>query len=349
MHGDLSRIRLVPPPADQSHSPCWLSILIPVYRVERYLRACVESVVTHCDAGVEVLLLDDASPDRSGEIALELARAHSGIVRTIRRQSNGGLSAARNALLAQARGDYVWHVDSDDSLLPGAVERLRKVVATHSPDLVLCGFRIMREHPRLRERWAGMRRLRSFDGRRNRVDSDRSRLVAGLMRMRRMHAWSKIARRDVWNRARFPEGRTLMQDVAAMPQLIAATRTYVHVDEPWVAYRQHDQSALASPDGIKILHVLQTLKELRSAVRNLRPLDPEAEVEVDYFILRTFGWIARQLQSLGRSTALEQECRHALEQLFPGGCQHVFRGRQTWHRLLPAGRLQRRLRSRQWV
>ncbi|TDK27205.1 glycosyltransferase family 2 protein [Luteimonas aestuarii] len=335
-------------PVQRTSRP-WLSILIPVYRVERYLHACVESVLAQCDRDVEVLLLDDGSPDRSGDIAVELALTHPQTVRTIRHATNGGLSAARNALVAEARGDYLWHLDSDDVLLPGAVARLREVVATHSPDLVMCDFRVLRNGPAWRQWLRRERHCSSFDGVSGRVECDRSQLVAGLMRMRRMHAWTKIARRKVWRRVHFPEGRSLMQDMAVMPGLVSATQTYIHVDEPWVGYRQHGESALASPSDAKIGHVLETLKDLRQGLDHLDALDQEAAFAMDYFALRTFAWIARKLPAGDGPSALDHACRSTFRELFPAGCASVLSGCRARRWYLRGARLHRSLQRRRWV
>lgn len=88
------------------------SIIIPVYMVENTLQRCVESAVEVCTEDDEILLVDDGSPDRSGEIAEELAGNYSGI-RVIHKK-NGGLSDARNAGLRAAKGEYVVFLDSDD-------------------------------------------------------------------------------------------------------------------------------------------------------------------------------------------------------------------------------------------
>lgn len=90
------------------------SIIIPVYMVESTLRRCVESAVAVCTEDDEILLVDDGSPDRSGEIADELAGNYSGI-RVIHKK-NGGLSDARNTGLLAAKGEYVLFLDSDDYL-----------------------------------------------------------------------------------------------------------------------------------------------------------------------------------------------------------------------------------------
>lgn len=102
------------------------SIIIPVYMVESTLRRCVESAVAVCTEDDEIILVDDGSPDRSGEIANELAGNYSGI-RVIHKK-NGGLSDARNTGLRAAKGEYILFLDSDDYLDPEEFAAFRKSV-----------------------------------------------------------------------------------------------------------------------------------------------------------------------------------------------------------------------------
>ena len=95
-----------------------LSVIIPVYKVEAYLRGCVESVLTQENVSeeLEILLVDDGSPDGCGGLCDELAASHPQI-RVIHKE-NGGLSDARNAGLAAAKGDWISFLDGDDALAP---------------------------------------------------------------------------------------------------------------------------------------------------------------------------------------------------------------------------------------
>lgn len=122
----------------------WLSVLIPVYNVEAYLAECVESVMAQAGEGVEVLLLDDGSPDGSWALMQALSGRWPGRLWLLQHERNGGLSAARNTLIDAAQGEYLWFLDSDDKLLPGAIDALRAIVRQHAPDLVLCDFRVWR-------------------------------------------------------------------------------------------------------------------------------------------------------------------------------------------------------------
>ena len=93
-----------------------ISVIIPVYNAEAYLEKCVESVLTF-PMEKEVILVDDGSKDRSGEICERLAIKDEGLGIRVIHQENKGVSAARNAGLDIATGDYVWFVDSDDTVL----------------------------------------------------------------------------------------------------------------------------------------------------------------------------------------------------------------------------------------
>src|SRR5690606_21510641 len=204
-------------PMVQSTPSPWLSVLVPVYGVERWIRQCMESVLSQADDGVEILVLDDASPDGSMAIVHELQQRHPGRIRVLEHPRNRGLSAARNSLMDAATGRYFWFLDSDDVLLPGAIERLRGVVAREAPDLVLCDFRVQREDSGLLHRLRGEMHRHSFAGR-TRAGSGRDALLAGLLEARQFHAWSKIATAGIWRAARFPEGR-YFEDIAVIAPL----------------------------------------------------------------------------------------------------------------------------------
>lgn len=108
-----------------------LSIIIPVYRVEKYIRQCIESIKNQNPDkhSTELILVNDGTPDKSMQFATEALSGISGV--NIINQSNQGLSAARNAGLKVANGDYVWFVDSDDTLLPNAIQDVLAAIEIH--------------------------------------------------------------------------------------------------------------------------------------------------------------------------------------------------------------------------
>ena len=99
-----------------------ISVIIPVYKTESYLERCIDSVLAQTWTNLQIIAVDDGSPDRSGAILDEYAKRDPRV--TVIHQKNKGVSAARNAGLAAASGDYIGFVDSDDALEPDMYEVL---------------------------------------------------------------------------------------------------------------------------------------------------------------------------------------------------------------------------------
>lgn len=325
----------MPQPADAP----WLSVLVPVYNVERYVRACLDSVLGQADAGVELLVLDDASPDAAMAVVADLQRAHPGRIRTLAHARNRGLSAARNSLAEAARGRYLWFLDSDDVLLPGAIAGLREVVEREAPDLVLCDFRLLREHGTPYGPLRGRARRPGFGGRAGDGGSDHDALLTGLLEGRQLHAWSKIAVREAWQAARFPEGR-YFEDMAVVAPLCARVARWRHVPRPWVGYRQRGDSIMARITPDKSRDLLASLRELHAGVlASPGGVSADTRRALEYFCMRTFAALARKVPR--DDDALARECVAEIARVFPGGLRAVlaeYRARGWWLRAWRAGR-----------
>ncbi|BCJ44035.1 hypothetical protein GCM10010168_68380 [Actinoplanes ianthinogenes] len=194
-----------------------LTVVVPVYAVEGFLAACLDSIraglTPEANASVEVIAVDDASPDRCGAMLDAYAAEHGGL-RVLHLSSNVGLGLARNAGLAEATGRYVWFVDSDDRLPPGSVHAVLERLRESAPDLLLVDH--LREHA---------------DGR---LEPDASSpLLAGPATVDRLlgvqhTAWNRITRRGLLTEhgLRFPAG--WYEDIPfSNPVLIAAERVEV--------------------------------------------------------------------------------------------------------------------------
>ena len=115
-----------------------ISVIVPVYKVEKYLNQCIESVLAQTYQNLEIILVDDGSPDRSGEICEEYAKKDTRI--RVLHKSNGGLSTARNTGLQIISGAYIAFLDSDDYLAPDMYETLYRELIENDADIAVCGF-----------------------------------------------------------------------------------------------------------------------------------------------------------------------------------------------------------------
>ena len=103
----------------------FISVIVPIYNVERYVKICIGSILEQTFQDFEIVIVDDATPDNSYKICRELYGDNEK-VRIVRHKENQGLGPARNTGIANARGKYVYFVDSDDILTPRALENRRR-------------------------------------------------------------------------------------------------------------------------------------------------------------------------------------------------------------------------------
>jgi hypothetical protein len=277
----------------------WLSFIVPAYNIEPYLGACLESLLTAADDGTELLVCDDASTDATAEVLLQLAERWPNRIKVHRNAINQGLSATRNRMIDVAQGSYLWFVDGDDLVLPGAVAQLRQVVEQHDPDIVLCDFSILRDRQRLKHRLRGEGHRKTFRGAAGALSRDRVALVRGLFEAGQLHAWSKIARRSLYGSdLRFPVGRTF-EDQALCPRLALRAMSHIHVAEPWIAYRQREGSITKDMTLKKLDDWTLALEgfpaELEAAQGNV---DEATRMAVSYQAAVTFVRAMRQLSLL---------------------------------------------------
>ena len=129
------------------------SIVVPMYNVERFLPKCVDSLCSQTLKDIEIIMVDDGSPDRCGEIAEAYALKDSRV--QVVHRVNGGLGPARNSGMEIARGEYIGFVDSDDWVDSNMFERLYAAASDYHADIVFTGLRTVRhgevvsvrEHP----------------------------------------------------------------------------------------------------------------------------------------------------------------------------------------------------------
>ena len=173
-----------------------ISVIVPIYKVEKYLHKCIDSILAQTYTNLEIILVDDGSPDNCGKICDEYAAKDSRI--KVIHQPNGGLSAARNAGLDIATGDYIGFVDSDDYIAPDMYEKLYNALVKNDADMAICDYqRFGNELP--------------YD-----EMSLTTEVITGLQAMEKQNtvincsfvvAWSKLYKSFIFSNVRFPVGK----------------------------------------------------------------------------------------------------------------------------------------------
>lgn len=204
-----------------------ISVIVPIYNVERYLRQCIDSVLcqTYCD--LEILLIDDGSQDRCGEICDEYAKRDDRI--RVFHTKNNGLSAARNLGLRQARGEYIGFVDSDDWIESNMYEILLQQLVKTGTDISNCGA--WREYQNKRYDF------NNFDGFFVGRESIRALILGQISNA----AWNKLYKRNCWTGIYFPDGHN-HEEHATLYKILLKTQSVSCIPEHLYHYRMREGS-----------------------------------------------------------------------------------------------------------
>ena len=209
-----------------------LSIIVPVYDVERYLPKCIDSILAQTFTDFELILVDDGSPDNCPALC-DAAAAKDARIRVIH-QKNGGLSAARNAGLDAARGAWIGFVDSDDYIAPEMYEAMYHAVQSTGADLALCDYVKVDETGALCTQTHVAVPQKSLTGRE---------LLQKAYWTTVQIAWNKLYHRTIFAQLRYPVGK-LNEDFFVIPEICLNTQRAVVVPEVLYYYVQRGDSIM---------------------------------------------------------------------------------------------------------
>ena len=214
-----------------------ISIIVPVYNVEKYLSECVDSIVGQAYQNMEVILVDDGSTDGSGAICDRFALTDNRII--VIHQKNRGISASRNAALQIADGDYIGFVDSDDVIHPQMYQWLIEAMKKTDTDVAICHelafFKDTCDFSRM-----DSYHIESIEDKRQ-VFSHFMDNWAGPVNF----VWNKLYKRKLWDGVHFKEN-TKMEDMYIQPELMSRVKRVVWIKEALYGYRQRQGSIMNS-------------------------------------------------------------------------------------------------------
>ena len=212
-----------------------ISVIVPVYKVEKYLAKCVESIIRQTYTDLEIILVDDGSPDSCPAICDEYAGKDARI--KVIHQNNGGLALARNAGLDIASGDLISFVDSDDWCEPGMFSALYEAYEKTKSPIVLCGVFIDWEN--------GWRtQIRNFAAEDETLSQEQA---LRLFFSEQLTAWAcnKLYEKRLWRDFRFPAGQ-IFEDIPVFRNFLTCIDRLSVVAKPLYHYIQRGRSLSTS-------------------------------------------------------------------------------------------------------
>lgn len=236
-----------------------ISIVVPVYNVEDYLEACVKSITNQQFKNIEVLLIDDGSTDRSGEICEEFSKIDSRI--KVIHKENGGLSDARNCGLSACSGEFVTFIDSDDTVDKDYLTYLYNLVDKYQAEMSICTHRTILSTERVVDKNKVYNKVLTSTECMEKILYDKELDIS---------AWAKLYKIDLFNKIKFPVGK-LFEDAFTTYKLVMASNRIGVGGESKYTYMVREGSIVTSKFTKSKMDLIDACVEMENILGKKRP------------------------------------------------------------------------------
>lgn len=227
-----------------------VTIIVPIYNVEKYLKECIESIINQTYKNLEIILVNDGSTDDSLKICMDYKEKDKRIV--IINKINGGLSDARNKGIDAANGKYICFVDSDDYISSTYVELLYNEARKNNTDIVLCGIKNVNDEKKI---------LSEYGYKKNIVKSGKELLFDYYQEngVEVIVAWNKLYKRELFNTYRYNVGKIHEDEFLTYKILYNLDKVSIISDKLYY-YRKNDTSIVNKKFNLKRLDLIEALE-----------------------------------------------------------------------------------------
>lgn len=259
-----------------------VSIIMPVYNVEKYLSQCLESVCNQTYPYLEIIVVDDESPDNSGNIADDFAKKDNRI--KVFHIKNRGAAGARNFGLDNCTGDYIFFVDSDDYIDPVTIENMIQTLTVNEVDIVQCQY--IDEYTDKSVKHSCVFPKNTF--------SDESFIKNMIPNWEDILIWNKLYKSNLFNNVRFVEGRCIDDEFFTYKVVMNASKIIV-INDFFYHYRNRKFSAMGDLSKLNQRHIDQVdfvterYEPLSKAYPKLIPILLEHLAEVLMSVMHNSG------------------------------------------------------------
>ncbi len=212
-----------------------ISVIVPFYNVEKYASKCILSIISQTYKNLEIILIDDGSPDNCGKIIDEFSKKDDRIIPV--HKKNGGLSDARNAGIDIAKGKYISFVDSDDYIANDMIEYMHDLIKKYDADISICGVQDVFENENIKINLQN-ERIVKYD-----IDESIKQLL--LDKNIKNHAWDKLYKKELFADVRYPIGKK-MEDIGTTYKLFKKSNLIVSSNQIKYFYLQRNNGIMMS-------------------------------------------------------------------------------------------------------
>ncbi|CDB75077.1 glycosyltransferase [Clostridium sp. CAG:265] len=251
-----------------------ISIIVPVYNVEKYLKRCIDSILNQSFTDFELILVDDGSTDNSGEIIDEYAIKDERI--KVIHKENGGLSSARNVGIEYSKGNYIAFVDSDDYINKNMYKILYKNAIKYNAEISICNFEYVYENDDVDEEQDIISEKISVN---NNIESLEK--LYSSENIQFIVAWNKLYKKNLFEKIRYDYGK-YHEDEFIIHKLLYKCNKSVYCYDKLYYYLQRNGSIMGSSFNVNKLDVLDAMKERMDFFREIHLKELEYKTQNNY-------------------------------------------------------------------
>lgn len=243
---------------------CKLSIIVPVYGVEKYIDKCLNSLVKQSLKEIEIIVVNDGTKDNSQKIIDKYVKKYPDKIKSYIKE-NGGQGSARNYGLKKASGEYIGYVDSDDFVEKDMYKKLYNKAKENNYDIVVCGnYNVSEDYQN-----------KNIDAFINNYNTDLENIFFG-----KMAVWNKIYKRDILikNKLEFKE-KVWYEDLAFTLKAIMNSNTFAFIDEPLYDYLIREGSTMNNSNVQRNLEILDAFNDILSYIKHNKKEEYFSKIE----------------------------------------------------------------------
>ncbi len=231
-----------------------VSVIVPIYNVENYLCKCVDSIIEQTYRNLEIILVDDGSPDNCGEMC-EKYKSKDKRIKVIHKE-NGGLSDARNAGIQEATGDFFVFIDSDDYIHENMIEELLKAVTSTGADIAVCDYKNVEEGDEINTKSKLILNPYQIIC----TEAERLEYFYGDKYTEFTVAWNKIYPASYFDKIAYPKGK-IHEDEFTTYKLLDKAQKIAYIDAPLYYYVNRKSSIMGEKFNLGRLYRLDAILE----------------------------------------------------------------------------------------
>ena len=275
-----------------------ITVIIPIYKVEEYLEKCLDSVINQTYTNLEIILVDDGSPDNCGNICDKYAKKDERI--KVIHKENGGLSDARNVGIKNANGKYITFVDSDDYITKDYVGYLYSLIKEYNVKLAICGIKTI---------WKETKKSKSEREKVECLDTKEAFKNMLFARGIEVAAYGKLYLTELWNGLEFPKGKAY-EDTAVTYKLIEKSKKIAYGSKNCYYYVARvgsisKQQQFNKNEEDYIRHTQEMLKYIKEKYPELEDATDRFEIYSKFRILRILLFTKPRNKQMEKDIILE--------------------------------------------